>query len=277
MLSNFLKILVLLFVLGPSGIAATLDQVDIKIYIPSSSPIPISDLEKELKNAQHIFNIAGVQLNFSIVSRIQIAPISRNILGSFPEQAPSQQSSNFYKNFESEKHRMSDHAIQLFTSIIGQGGDNDRSIHIILMNQVKSSYYFSSAYEKPKLRTITTGAQSFPPYAFENRIPRNLRGVITLQRLPGRNLAHELGHKLINVSHEWRHIEPQIEVKAEGGLMLYGKGIEIPSGRDGRWHLERLHLSPFIYRLINGQKIWNPDFKHFGQYADPIYGDFKIE
>ncbi|MFP6767126.1 MAG: hypothetical protein VB859_03080, partial [Planctomycetaceae bacterium] len=93
----------------------------------------------------------------------------------------------------------------------------------------------------------------------------------------GRTIAHELGHKLINVSHEYRKISPQFEVRGEGGLMIYGRGTEIPSGKAGRWHKERLHLSPFIYRTKQGGvRQWNADYCQSGHYYDPLYADKVI-
>ncbi len=60
--------------------------------------------------------------------------------------------------------------------------------------------------------------------------------------------------------------------------MIYGDGIEIGSGKENRWHLERLLLSPFIYQSDeNGNKQWNPDYQEGGHYYDPIYGDFVVE
>ena len=91
-------------------------------------------------------------------------------------------------------------------------------------------------------------------------MPKNLRGVITLTNLSRpdrlrRTIAHEIGHKAINVSHEYGDINPQHEIYEEGGLMIYGDGEEIPSGEKGRWHLERLQLSPFVYYFDkNGHK-----------------------
>ena len=59
--------------------------------------------------------------------------------------------------------------------------------------------------------------------------------------------------------------------------MLYGTGEDIPSGRDGRWHLERLRISPFLYRLgADGSRQWNPDYREGGHYYDPIYGDYVV-
>ena len=80
----------------------------------------------------------------------------------------------------------------------------------------------------------------------------------------------------MNVSHEYKTTNPGHEVFAEGGLMLYGDGEDITSGKEGRYHLERLYLSPFLYRLKDGVKIWNEDYKEGGHYYDPIYGDKVI-
>jgi protein-tyrosine-phosphatase len=91
-------------------------------------------------------------------------------------------------------------------------------------------------------------------------------------------LCAELGHKTLNVSHEYGQTGPEFEVVGDGGLMIYGSGVEIPSGADGRWHRERLELSPFLYREDeSGKKTWNPDFEEDGHYFDPIYRDFVVD
>jgi hypothetical protein len=78
----------------------------------------------------------------------------------------------------------------------------------------------------------------------------------------------------MNVSHEYKATDPAHEVHAEGGLMLYGEGEDIPSGAEGRWHLERLLMSPFVYRVRDdGSKQWNPDYKEGGHYYDALYGN----
>ena len=82
---------------------------------------------------------------------------------------------------------------------------------------------------------------------------------------------------MINVSHEYKETHPGFEVFADGGLMLYGDGIDIPSGEGGRWHLERLKLSPYLYILdTNANKVYNEDYKEDGHYYDPLYGDFVV-
>ena len=48
-----------------------------------------------------------------------------------------------------------------------------------------------------------TAGLSMPSYLFEDRIPHPIRGVFTISQPTGdKTLYHEMGHKLINVSHE---------------------------------------------------------------------------
>ena len=76
---------------------------------------------------------------------------------------------------------------------------------------------------------------------------------------------------------EYREIDPQFSVRGEEGLMVYGPGTDIPSGKAGRWHKERLHLSPFIYRTQeDGTRQGNADYNETGHYYDPVYGDKVI-
>ena len=59
---------------------------------------------------------------------------------------------------------------------------------------------------------VRTGGMSFPSYIYGDEIPARLRGVITLtkhDREYNRIIAHELGHKLMNVSHEYMEQSPQ--------------------------------------------------------------------
>ena len=110
---------------------------------------------------------------------------------------------------------------------------------------------------------------------YADRIPTRLRGAITLssEKVDGRTLAHELGHKLINVSHEGVGKGPRGEQWGSEDLMLYGEGTRIPSGREGRYQLERLLRSPFLYRTRRGERCYNPAFAEGGHYWDPIYRD----
>ena len=130
-------------------------------------------------------------------------------------------------------------------------------------------------------KVVNTSGLSFPSYTYADTIPNRLRGVITLTKHDAINrltIAHELGHKLMNVSHEYRDVSPQHEIRSDEGLMLYGSGTQIPSGQDGRWHQERLLLSPYIYRSdATGERYWNADYQAGGVYYDPIYANAVIQ
>ena len=49
------------------------------------------------------------------------------------------------------------------------------------------------------------------------------------------------------------------------------------SGKEGRWHLERLLLSPYLYIRIGWEQKWNPDYEENGHYYDPIYGSYSVD
>ena len=166
-----------------------------------------------------------------------------------------------------------------FQSIIEPDKDNSRTIYLVALQDVIFPFLELSEGRNWTIKMVRTGGLSFPTYSYYNTMPSALRGVITITNLSTparaqRTIAHEIGHKAINVSHEYKSTNPAHEVFAEGGLMLYGKGEDIPSGVEGRWHLERLQMSPFVYRLrSDGSKQWNPEYKDGGHYYDPLYGD----
>lgn len=255
---------------------------DIGIYLPSNLDTGFAvrfsadALLEEVVTAKKVFAEAGVQLNLLWVrtGRIpeQYLEIQANDLS---RETPASDYVNLYVDAVRQRSGLSAEAREAFEAIIEPHPDNDRTIYIVILQNVFMSFYERVDERSWQVRTIRTGGLSFPSYSYID-MPRRLRGVITVSRNDAQRkvVAHELGHKLLNVSHEYRDIDPQHEVRAEGGLMLYGAGTAIESGPEGRWHRERLHLSPYLYRLsADGTKIWNADYQEGGHYYDPIYGD----
>ena len=182
-----------------------------------------------------------------------------------------------YEHMLRDPSELTEEASLAFESIIEQSQNNNRTIYLVVLQDVFFPFLDVSEGRNWMIKTVRTGGLSFPTYSYVNSIPPKHRGVITITNLSRqdrlrRTIAHEIGHKAMNVSHEYLDMNPEHEIYAEGGLMIYGKGEEIPSGKEGRWHLERLLISPFIYNLdSNGQKKWNPDYQENGHYYDPIY------
>ncbi len=257
--------------------------VDVAIYLGETDGKPHGyvaspdELVDSFKRAKAIFATAGVQLKLLWVKRAVVPAswlaVQANDVTGFP--APPE--INTYVGYRSAGWRLTKEANRAFCGIIERHAENHRTIYLLYLKQVRMAYYDRTMKDRPQIKSIPTGGLSLPAYLFETRIPRRIRGVITICRQRGkggRTIAHELGHKLINVSHEHRKIGPQFEVRGEGGLMIYGRGTEIPSGKAGRWHRERLHLSPFVYRTKkDGSRRWNADYREGGHYYDPLYGD----
>ena len=264
----------------------TVPTVDIGIYLGETGDDPHGyvtapdELTQSFQRAKKIFADAGVQLRLLWVKRAMVhtswLAVQANEVTGFP--APPEV--NAYVGFRAARWKLTTEATNVFGGIIEPHPENHRTIYLLYLKQVRMAYYDRTAKDRPQIKSIPTGGLSLPAYLFETRIPHRIRGVITLCQQRGnggRTIAHELGHKLMNVSHEYRQISPQFEVRGEGGLMLYGRGTEIPAGQVGRWHKERLHLSPFLYRTKeDGTRQWNANYRQGGHYYDPLYADKVI-
>ena len=238
---------------------------------------------EEFLNAKKVFEPTGVQFKLLWIKTGQVDPQHLAITASnWETDLPSGGYGNMYVQSAIHPTEMSDGAVAAFETIIEPAPENSRTIYLVAMQNVYMPYYEDLDGGRnwaPKV--VNTSGLSFPSYTYADTIPDRIRGVITLTKHDATNkltIAHELGHKLMNVSHEYRDVSPQHEIRSDDGLMLYGSGTQIPSGQEGRWHQERLLLSPYIYRAdAAGERVWNADFQAGGVYYDPIYGDYAVQ
>lgn len=258
--------------------------MDLGVYFPSNfdpdfQKVSLEELIISIRAAKEIYQPTGVQLNVLWIKTGEINPKYLAIQANEVPGIPLTEYINIYKHKRRHPAQLTQGAAETFEAIIEPKEDSDRTLYVLILQDVFYPFLTVAEGRKWTMKTVRTGGFSFPTYSYVDQIPSSYRGVITITNLtrPDRlrdTIAHEIGHKVMNVSHEYRDISPQHEVYADGGLMLYGDGEDIPSGREGRWHLERLHLSPFLYTLqADGIKKWNPDYQEGGHYYDPIYGD----
>ena len=268
-----------------SGLRPGVPTADIVIYYPSNLDaefvafLPLDQVIAQFVAAKPIFLAAGVQLRLKWIRSGAIDPAHFEIQANdISQDTPASRFVNMYEDSFRQGTNLSAEASTAFESIIERDADNHRTVYVVVLQNVFMTFFEPLDERTWEVRTLSTGGLSFPGYSYTSMDPR-LRGVITLDKhSPVRSiLAHELGHKLLNVSHEYREVDPQHEVRAEGGLMLYGSGTDIPSGAEGRWHRERLQMSPFLYREDRGgRKQWNAGYREGGHYYDPLYGDKVI-
>lgn len=121
-----------------------------------------------------------------------------------------------------------------FKSII-EPNNNSRAIYLVVLQDVFYPFLEVSEGRNWTMKTVRMGGLSLPTYSYCNTLPVAFWGVITITNLsrPDRyrlTVAHEIGHKVMNVSHEYMDTNPGHEIYAEGGLMLYGLG-----GRYSLW------------------------------------------
>jgi hypothetical protein len=179
---------------------------DVGVYYPSNldraftEKFSVSDLLEEFRKAKRIFAVAGVQLNLLWVRTGEIDPAyfeiqSNDIAG----MTPSGHYVNMYVDSRRKGTGLSAEALEAFESIVEVQPGNERTVYLVVLQDVFMSFYEQMDERTWELRTITTGGLSFPSYSYTG-IPNRLRGVITVNKSdPKRGIvAHELGHKLIS-------------------------------------------------------------------------------
>jgi hypothetical protein len=258
--------------------------LDVGVYFPSNfdpdfNKVTLSRMLESIKAAKEIYEPTGVQINLLWVKTGKVNPKYFSIQANKVPGIPLTEYVNMYKHMKRHPAELTDLGKNAFKSIIEPDDNNNRTIYLVVLQDVFYPFLEVSEGRNWTMKTVRTGGLSFPTYSYCNTMPSAFRGGITITNLsrPDRyrlTVAHEIGHKVMNVSHEYMDTNPGHEIYAEGGLMLYGLGEDIPSGKEGRWHLERLLLSPFLYLLnTDGSKTWNEDYKEGGHYYDPLYGD----
>ena len=273
-----------------SDLVAGQPTVDVAIYYPSNLDAPhhekvnVGLLEHGFGKAKEIFAAAGVQLKLVSFTTGELDPQFFAIDSTISsKELPSLRFVNMYRGAERRPARLSADALEAFEMIVGDAPGNDRIVHLVVLQDVFMTFYVELDFRTWQPKTISTGGLSFPGYMYGSTLPRHLRGVITITDLvkskdSWKTIAHELGHKLLNVSHEYREVSPQHEVDADGGLMLYGSGTEILAGLEGRFHFERLQVSPYIYtENEQGDREWNADYVEDGFYYDPLYEGISVD
>ncbi len=258
--------------------------LDVGVYFPSNfdpafRKVTLAQMIESFQAAKEIYQPTCIQINLLWVKTGAVDPQYFSIQANEVPGVPNTEYVNMYKHMRRHPAILTPLAKEAFSSIIEPDTQNSRTIYLTVLQDVFYPFLEVSEGRNWTMKTVRTGGLSFPTYSYCNTLPDAFRGIITITNLsrPDRlrgTIAHEIGHKVMNVSHEYMSTNPGHEIFAEGGLMLYGDGEDIPSGKEGRWHLERLHLSPFLYKLNEDRtKTWNEDYKEGGHYYDPLYGN----
>lgn len=261
--------------------------MDVGVYFPSNldpayDMVTLDRVMESLEAAKEIYAPTGVQIRLLWVKTGELDPRHFAIQSNEIPGVPNGGYVNMYEHSRRNPSIPTQGALDAFRAIVEPMPDAERTVLLVVLQDVFYPFTEVSEGRNWVVKSVRTGGLSWPTYSYVGTLPDAYRGVITLSNLKRpdryrRTVAHEIGHKVMNVSHEYRETHPGHEVYADGGLMLYGDGEEIPSGAAGRWHLERLRLSPFLYRLgEDGAKRWNPGYQEHGHYYDPIYGDFVV-
>jgi len=266
-----------------SGLNDTLEDnvptVDIVLFHSDQLAMTWSKLKSEFRTADIAFRKVGVQLHLKKAVNVTFPDEWNNRLAYNLVALPdSGVSPKFYDTYNTTKPTLTDTIAMAFNDFTYNEENKANTIFILPLKGIEIVFAEKNTNGTWKVSNpVPTGALSFPTYILHDRIPRNLRGVITMEQSSGVTLAHELGHKLINVSHEGLDVSPAFSGNTIPGLMGYGGSTVIYGGESGRWHQERLLLSPFLYTTNYGTKSYNPDYTDNGSYTDPIYGTYTVD
>jgi len=263
--------------------------VDVIIYYPNNlDPEHATKVTPELLiegfgHAKRVFGAVGVQLRLLGFKTGPLDPRLFEVKSTPGADLPRGRFVNTYRAAERSPSVISSEAEAAFRAIIADAPGAERVVHLVTLEDVFMEFFEQLDFRTWQKKIISTGGLSFPAYMYGDTMPRYLRGVITITDLTKnedswKTIAHELGHKLLNVSHEHGDIGPQHEVNSDVGLMFYGSGTEIARGRTGRFHYERLHRSPYVYLEDGGgARSYNPDYAGGGFYYDPIYEGVTVD
>lgn len=245
--------------------------IDVIFITYKKSGLRWKDIKKKFQGSIKHYQKAGVNLNLKRAVEVVMGPKYQKHLANEINGIDPRQGTQPYQASQLRKISLHKRAKRVFEKLSYLSDAPARTLFVVVSKGIFYKAFFNREGERIVLNKGVQGF-SFPAYSFEDRIPLSLRGFVSILPSAGaRTLSHEFGHKLINVSHEGLDACPQFDGGGIPGLMGYGRSTEIFSGRKGRFHKERLHLSPFIYKIVNGEKVHNPDYEEFGHYRDPIY------
>ncbi|MEM7519186.1 MAG: hypothetical protein AAF368_19955, partial [Planctomycetota bacterium] len=216
--------------------------MDVGIFVPRNLDPGFDDVTVELlldgvRYAKEVFAQADVQIRLLWIKTETIDPAFLSLMESSAPSMPASRHVGMYTKYRRNPTKLSPQARSAFESMIEPHADNSRTLHLIVLQDVFMPYYAENEAGDYVFAVTPTSGLSFPGYMFGKEMPHRLRGAITLTNLnrgenSAKTIAHELGHKVLNVSHEYMDTPPGFEIVGQGGLMIYGSGTEIPSGRE---------------------------------------------
>jgi hypothetical protein len=251
---------------------------DLHFHMTKEGNITWEKVVELLPKLREIFEPTGVQFRVASARLIEI-PDAWHTHKPKAGDPPSPDRTAFYA-LPGQMKPLAPATERVFREVIGKEGSGaELSVHFISLRSVQIGWWELDAEGKWGFEKAATSACSFPGYSYGRSMPARIRGAITISSkwISSRTLGHELGHKLINVSHEGVGRGPKGEQRGPNDLMIYGSGTRIPSGPSGRFQLQRLQRSPYLYRFVDGKRRFNPPYREGGHYWDPIYRSSKDE
>lgn len=265
------------------GLDPSAPTVDLNFYLTDEGRASWDRMQNAVEGARDIYAQAGVQVRVGSARAIHVPSEWQTLEPSVLDEPTvvEYRESDLYRHQDDVNRRLASRTEAIFDAVVSLYDEDEvgvparNALHIVSLNTVPIAFYEWTG-EEWLLKTAGTSGLSFPPYMFADRMPEHLRGIITMSGSGTKTLAHEMGHNLMNISHEGVGVCPAFATHGDD-LMLYGSGTRIPAGLEGRWQQERLHLSPFLYYMADGERVFDNEFLDGGRYFDRLYGEFAID
>lgn len=141
----------------------------------------------DAERAQRIFAVPGVQLRVSSAMRIDVPP-DWQVLDPDESDVPTTPEfleTDLYAHIDELQTRLTKRNEAIFKAIISHypeqpnGVPAANTIHVLTIDEAPIAYYEWTGTEWTRSE-VPTGGLSFPPYFYADRIPMDVRGIITL-------------------------------------------------------------------------------------------------
>ena len=186
--------------------------VDVAVYFPSNfdpafKKVTLARMIEGIQAAKAIYKPTGVQINLLWVKTGELNTEYFSIQANEVPGIPETEYANTYVNMRRHPSELPKRTIDAFSSIIEPDEHNSKTIYLIALQDVFYPFLEVSEGRNWMIKMVRTGGMSFPGYSYCNTLPDNFRGIITITNLVRpdryrRTVAHEIGHKVMNVGHE---------------------------------------------------------------------------
>jgi len=149
--------------------------MDVGIYFPSNldeafDKVTLYQIMESLRAAKEIYAPVDVQINLLWVKTGEIDPSYLAIQANEVPGIPNTEYANLYEHSYRNPAKLTEETKQAFESIIEPTLNNDRTIYLLILQDVFYPFLTVSEGRNWIMKTVRTGGLSFPTYSYPGTI-----------------------------------------------------------------------------------------------------------